>query len=148
MSPYYMPAVRPSQGAHPPLSEAINVPVPSEGGQRHLPRLSRLEAHRGAGRNVEPHAARLRAVELERRLGLEEMIVRADLDRPVARIRNRDFHAAAAGVERDLAVLGDDFAGDHGVPFTPDPSPLVGEGGERSEPGEGWLASLHAVKEP
>ena len=47
-------------------------------------RLARLEAHRGAGGDVEPHAARLLAVELQRRIGFEEMIVRADLDRPVA----------------------------------------------------------------
>ena len=43
--------------------------------------LARLEAHGGAGRNVQAHAERSGAVEFERLVDLEEMIMRADLDR-------------------------------------------------------------------
>src|SRR5260370_15145324 len=114
LSPYYMPIVRHSQWPHHLLAEAIDFPVPREGDQRHLPALPRLEPHRGAGRDVEAHAAGFLAVELQRRIGLEEMIMRADLDRPVARVDDRELPARPAGISNDLAALGDDFAGDHG----------------------------------
>jgi hypothetical protein len=42
------------------------------------------------------------------------MIVRADLDRPVAGIGDLERDRVPAGIERDLAVLGDDFARNHG----------------------------------
>jgi hypothetical protein len=41
------------------------------------------------------------------------MVVRADLDRPVAGICDRESHDLAAGIELDLAVLDEEFAGDH-----------------------------------
>ena len=77
-------------------------------GKRHqvdFARLAGLEAHRRAGGNIEPHAARFLAVEFQRRIGLEEMIVRADLDRPVAACSRPKASRLAAFVELDLAVL-------------------------------------------
>src|SRR5215469_13314883 len=44
----------------------------------YVARLSRLEPHGGASGDIEPHAPRLFAIEFQRRIGLEEMIVRAD----------------------------------------------------------------------
>src|SRR4029077_20971526 len=84
-----------------------------ERNQRDLARLPRLEPHRRPGRDVEPHAARLLAIELQRRIGLEEMIVRADLDRPVAGVGDGERHGLAAGIERDLAGLDEELAGGH-----------------------------------
>src|SRR5258708_37883218 len=81
--------------------------------QLDLARLPGLEAHRGAGRDVEPHAARLVALEAQRLVGLEEMIVRADLDRPVAGVGDLYRHRHDAGVELDLAGLDEDFTGNH-----------------------------------
>ena len=96
------------------IANAFAAPtLPDERDQRHFARLSRLETHRGAGGDIEPHAARLLALELERRVGLEEMIVRADLDRPVAGIGDAERHPLAPGVEGNLAVLDEHFAGDH-----------------------------------
>ena len=46
--------------------------------------LAGLEAHGGAGGDVEAQAAGLLAVEFEGAVGLGEMVVRADLDRSVA----------------------------------------------------------------
>ena len=86
-------------------AEAVDRALAGERDQLHVAGLAGLEAHRGAGGDVEPHAARLLAVELQRRIGLEEMIVRADLDRPVAGIGDRQRHRLAAGIEFDLAVL-------------------------------------------
>src|SRR5262249_58428151 len=78
-----------------------------------LARLPRFKAHRGAGGDIEPHAARLFAIEFQRRIGLEEMVVRADLDRPIAGIGDRQRHRLATGIELDLAVLDEHFTGDH-----------------------------------
>ena len=55
--------------------------------------VARLEPHRGAGRNVQPLAVGLGAVEFQLAVGFDEMIMAADLDGPVAEIgdfeRNR-----------------------------------------------------------
>jgi len=71
----------------------------------HVAGLAGLEADGGAGGNVEAHAAGLFAIEFQRRVGLEEMVVRADLDRAVTSVGHRKCHRLAAGVEFDLAVL-------------------------------------------
>src|SRR5437899_451153 len=63
--PYFSAKVRRSQRSHNALAEAVDFPVPREGDQRDVPGLPRPEPHRGAGRNVEPHAAGLGAVELQ-----------------------------------------------------------------------------------
>src|SRR5437899_1457746 len=102
------------QFPHHLLTKAVDRALARKRDQRDLARLAWLEAHRRAGRDIEPHAARLLAVEFQRRIGLEEMVVRADLDRPVAGIGDRDLGGLAAGVELDLAILDEQFAGDHG----------------------------------
>src|SRR5438132_1059447 len=79
--------------------------------QLHVAGLAGLEAHRGAGGDIEAHAAGFFAVEFQRRIGLEEMVVRADLDRAVAAIGDRQRRGLAAGIEFDLAVLDEEFAG-------------------------------------
>src|SRR5260370_27527695 len=94
-------------------AKSVDHALARERDQLHVAGLAGLEAHRGAGGDIEPHAARLLAVELQRRIGLEEMVVRADLDRPVAGIGDRQRHRLAAGVELDFAVLDEEFTGDH-----------------------------------
>src|SRR4029450_7175919 len=75
--------------------------------------LAGLEADGGAGGDVEAHAAGLFALELQCGIGLEEMIVRAHLNGTVAGIGHRQRHGLAAGIELDVAVLDEEFAGDH-----------------------------------
>src|SRR6185312_10199849 len=94
-------------------AETVHRSLAGERDQRDVAALARLEPPRGARRQVEPHAARLPAVELQRRVGLEEMIVRAHLDRPIAGVGDSQRHRLAALVELDLAVLDEHFAGDH-----------------------------------
>src|SRR5262249_37485555 len=101
------------QLAHHILAEPVDRALAGERDQRDLAGLPRLEPHRRAGGDVEPHAARLSAIELQRRVGLEEMIVRAHLDRPVAGVRHRQRHGLAAGIEGDVAGLDEELAGDH-----------------------------------
>src|SRR5262249_25007112 len=96
------------------LAEPINRALSGERHQRHFAGLAGLEPRGRAGCDVEPHSAGLLAVELERRIDLEEMIVAADLDRPIPRIGDGERYSLAAPVEFDLAGPGDDFAGDHG----------------------------------
>src|SRR6516225_9263405 len=79
-----------------------------------LAALSRLEAGRGAGRDIEPIAARLFAVKGECGVGFVEVVMRADLDRAVACIGDGQRDRRAAGVELDVARGGEDLARDHG----------------------------------
>lgn len=76
--------------------------------ERDLLRLARLEAHRRAGGNVQTEAERGGAVELERLVDLEEVIVRADLHRPIPCVDDGQRHGRAPGVERDVAARRDD----------------------------------------
>src|SRR6516164_2808535 len=103
----------PSQLPHHLAAKAVDRAFAGQHHESHLAGLARLEAYRGAGRDVEPHAARLLAIELQRRIGLEEVVVRADLDRPIAAVGDRQGHGLTAGIELDLAVLDEEFAGDH-----------------------------------
>src|SRR5262245_47753433 len=102
-----------SEPSHHLLAKAVDRALAGERNERDLARLSRFEAHRGAGGNIEPHAACLLAIEFQCRIGLEEMIVGADMNGPVARIGDRQRHRLAAGIELDLAFLDEHFTGDH-----------------------------------
>ena len=51
--------------------------------------FARLEAHGRPGRNIEAFAVGLRAVKFQRGIGLDEMIMAADLNRTVAQIGDR-----------------------------------------------------------
>src|SRR3954468_19459263 len=102
-----------SQLSHDLTAKAVDDALAGERHDLDIARLSRLEPHGGAGRDIEPHAASLLAVELQRRIGLEEMIVRADLDRTVACVGNRQRRRLAAGIELNLAVLDEEFTGNH-----------------------------------
>src|SRR3989442_13119612 len=119
-----------SELSHPVLPESVDRALAGERNERDLARLPRFKAHRGAGSDIEPHAARLFAIEFQRRIGLEEMIMRADLDRPVAGIGDRQHYRLAASVELDLAVLDEHFTRDHAaVSVTLSLSGKGGEGG-------------------
>src|ERR1700754_3684100 len=84
---------------HHVAAEAVDGALAGERYELHLAGLARLKAHGGAGSDIEPHAARLLAIEFQRRIGLEEMIVRADLDRPVASIGDGERDRLATGIE-------------------------------------------------
>src|SRR5581483_286376 len=101
--------------SHYALLEAEHPPAARKRHEAHLARLAGLEAHRGAGGNVEPASAGDVAVELQGLVGLGEVVVGADLDRPVAGVGDRQRHGLAAGVDLDVAWSRDDLAGDHGL---------------------------------
>src|SRR5262249_37515994 len=78
-------------------------------------RLARLKTNGSSRRNVEPHTARLLAVELQRRICFEEMIVRADLNRPVAGVCDRQRDSLAALVEFNITLLDEEISRDHWI---------------------------------
>ena len=89
-------------------------PVSSIGDEPDRPRLARLEPHRCARRYIQAETARSRAIEIERVVGFEEVIVGTDLHRTVAGIGNVNRFRLASGVQRDRSGRGNDFSGFHG----------------------------------
>src|SRR5712671_1436781 len=102
-----------SQLPHHVAAKAVDDALAGQRHELHVAGLAGLEADGGAGGNIQAHAARLLSVELQRRIGFEKVVVRADLDRAVAGVCHRQPHGLAAGIEFDLAVLDEEFAGDH-----------------------------------
>src|ERR1700722_8263819 len=103
------PACPCSQLPHPCAAKTVDGPLSRQRDEMHLAGLSRFEPHGGAGGDVEAHAARFLAIEFQRWIGLEEMIVRADLDRAVTGIGDRERDRLAASIELDIAVLDEEF---------------------------------------
>ena len=89
--------------------------IAAEGHELDRPALARLEADGGAGGNVQTEAVGRGAVELERGVGLEEMVVRADLNRSVAGVGDRHADRRAADVQRDLAIGGKNLSRPHWI---------------------------------
>ena len=67
--------------------------------QRHRLRVARLESDRRASGDVEPHAVRLLAVEDEGGVCLDEVVVRANLDRSVARVDHSELNQPPSSVQ-------------------------------------------------
>jgi hypothetical protein len=78
-------------------------------GERHqlLRVLAGLKAHRGAGGDIQAIAGGLLTIELQRRVDLGEMVMRSDLNRPVAVIFNDNAAGGAADVQSYLPGLPD-----------------------------------------
>src|SRR5438105_292804 len=68
-------------------------------------RLAWLEADRSARRNVQTFAVGLGAIELERGIRFDEMIMAADLDGPVTEICYGKFYVCSTCAQFDLAFL-------------------------------------------
>src|SRR3954451_14314770 len=81
--------------------------------ESHRALLSRLEAHRCAGCDVQTIAARLLTVEHKRGVGLVEVIVRADLNGTITGVGNLDCERLTPGVELDVAGLCLNLTWDH-----------------------------------
>src|ERR1700722_6568438 len=101
------------QLSHDRLAKTVDGARARDLDQRHLATLARLEAHCGAGWNVKAHAAGFGALEVQRRIDLEKVIVRTDLDRPIAAVGDGKRQRFAALIELDFAWLDEIFTGDH-----------------------------------
>src|SRR5258708_13856416 len=80
------------------IVQSEDLAAAAECGERDLLGFSGLEAHGGSGGNVEMHAERCRAVEIERLVRFEEVKMAAHLDRTVPGVPRFawDFSATAA----------------------------------------------------
>src|SRR5882672_9751823 len=115
-----------TRGIHLALAEGVEPVDFARSGelyQRHDLLVAGLEAHRGSGGNVEPHAPGLAPLEAERAIHLEEVEVGADLYRPVARVRHGQLDGAAPGIGLDVAITEDVLAWDHSKPPRPTDGP-------------------------
>ncbi len=81
--------------------------------QRHFLFFARLKADRGAGCNIQAHAVSRCAVEIERGVHFEEMIVAAHLHRAVAGVAHHHPRRGPAGVQFDVAVAENVFSRMH-----------------------------------
>ncbi|KAG5731386.1 hypothetical protein E4T56_gene19676, partial [Termitomyces sp. T112] len=85
-------------------AESEDAALAADGDQFHRALLAGFETHRGARDDVEPHAMGGGAVEAQGRIGLGEVVVRADLDGPVAGVAHHQGQGGAAGVESVCAL--------------------------------------------
>src|SRR5579871_6869492 len=90
-------------------------PVSRVGHELHYPRLPGLEAHGGSGGDIEPEATRLLPIEAEGVVGFIEVVMRADLDRPVAGVRYLERDRRTADIQLDVAGARYHFTWDHGA---------------------------------
>jgi hypothetical protein len=103
------------QRTHHRARESKNTACARERDQFDRALLPRLETHRGASGDIEPETARGGAIKAQRLVGLEKMVVRPDLDRPIAGVGDLHPDRAAPGIELDLACLRKKFSRNHGM---------------------------------
>src|SRR5262245_23304638 len=81
--------------------------------QLNLLRVSRLETHCGACRNVQPHTVGRLPVEIESTVHLKKMAVRTNLNGPIASIRHSNTGHSAAGIGVQRLALEKVFSRNH-----------------------------------
>ena len=123
------------------LIEPEHHAVAAVGDERHRPRLAGLEADGAAGGNVEPPPACLVPIERQGRVGLGEVVMGADLDRPVAGVGDLQRHRRLAGVELDFAGSREHLARNHQTtparsasPIAVQPAPAARTSGRKRVP--------------
>src|SRR6185437_2515506 len=87
-----------SQPAIHEIIESDHALLPAELDEVHLPLVAGLDPYRQAAGDVEMHAHSLRPIEVERAVDFEEVVVRSDLNRPVARIAHLQLASSPPGI--------------------------------------------------
>jgi hypothetical protein len=85
---------------------------------RNATKVTSLKADCRACRYVEPQSSGRLTVEFERAVHLVKMIVRSDLHRAVARVRDLERHRHQSPVQFDFAARGKYLSGNHIRPLT------------------------------
>ena len=93
--------------------DGVDTPLPGQGHEGHIALITGLKPDSGTGRNIQPPAASLVAIEAESRIHLKKVKVRPDLNGAIARIGHRQRHHLFAGIQLDFAVGGQQFSGNH-----------------------------------
>src|SRR2546421_2958690 len=77
------------------------------------PLLPRLEPYSRTRCNVEPHASRGSAIEMQSSVRLGKVIVRSDLDRAVTAVLDHQCDAASSRIQFDVARVGQQLTRNH-----------------------------------
>ena len=101
------------EAAHDQAVEPVDHAPAAVGDQLDVLDVAGLEPDRRAAGQVQPHAVGLLAVEDQRRIGLEEVVMGADLDGTVAGVVDAERHDGAAGVQLDVRPVEEVFARNH-----------------------------------
>ena len=101
------------QPAHHQAVEPVDRPAAAVRNQPDFLDVAGLEPHRRSAGQVEPHAVGLLAVEDEGPVGLEEVVVGADLHGPVARVVDGESDDRQARVKLEVRPIEEIFAGNH-----------------------------------
>ena len=95
------------------IAESVDFAAAGEFDQPDGPAVPRFESCGGARGNVQPPAVGGLPVKLQRRVGFGKVIVRADLDRPVAGVGHGDLHRLTAGIDHQRRGAEDVFSRNH-----------------------------------
>ena len=93
-----MPMPLSVQIAHDPPGKAEYPAQTGQFNQLNVAALARFKTHGGASRNVQAHAPAFAALEHQRIVGFKEVVVRTDLNRPIATVGHFQGVRASAGV--------------------------------------------------
>ena len=80
--------------------------------------MSRFKPNGSARSDIQSHAAPCVAIKIKRAVGLSEMIMAADLNRPIARVGNHQRDRLTAFVQCDCAAGRHQFSRYHSTPLT------------------------------
>ena len=107
---------RPVERAPDGAAQTRDHPGADERDEVDVHRDARFEPHGGTGRDVEAATVCLLAIEHERRVGFGEVVVRTDLDGPVAAVLDAQGVHGPSRIDLDRLVGPDDLAGDQRLP--------------------------------
>jgi hypothetical protein len=101
------------QRTHDLLVEAIDQACAPIRNQPHLASLAGLESHRGSRGYIQATPASGLSIECQGCIGLREMVMTSNLDRPVTRVGNSERDCDRARVQDDLTRRGEHFSRNH-----------------------------------
>ena len=119
--------------------EPVGDPAAGQRDQAYPAALPGVPPDRGPRGDIQPHAQRLRTVEPQRRVGLEEVIMRRNKHRFIAGVRDIQLDRGAARVHRDRPLRRGDRTRGRGMLARRGPADRVIDGYQRGAAGEQGL---------
>src|SRR5580658_6169594 len=101
------------QGTHDGLLKTVDQPCALIGNHPDLTTLTGFEPHSGSRRNVQAASTGSMPVKCQSRVGLREVIMTPDLNRPIARVGHTEGEGRGIRIQDDLARCGENLARYH-----------------------------------